>query len=75
MMAWKPTSARRTFAAPRQGSSVRQSQAVDPSAHSFDRWLDEQLAALYRDILVEPLPDDLVQIVARLERGPMKADD
>ena len=71
-MAPKSTNAQRSLAAWPQRVAGR---ASDSSALSFDRWLDEQLAALYRGVLDEPLPDDLAQVVARLERKQTRSGE
>ncbi|MEM7224493.1 MAG: hypothetical protein AAF495_16060 [Pseudomonadota bacterium] len=62
------------------GASARhlvdpKASAVDPSALSFDQWLDDQLAALYRDVLAEPLPEDLMDLVLQLDRGRSSGND
>jgi hypothetical protein len=38
------------------------------SKKELERWFSEQLARLYGEILAEPLPDELADLVRRLRR-------
>ncbi|MGE0733565.1 MAG: NepR family anti-sigma factor [Alphaproteobacteria bacterium] len=35
---------------------------------TVDRWFDAQLNQLYSDVVNEPLPDELAQLVAKLKK-------
>lgn len=39
------------------------------AAGSFDRWLDGQLQALYRTVLNEPLPPEILELLSRPKGG------
>lgn len=45
------------------------SPAEEEAAESFDRWLDGQLQALYRTVLNEPLPREILDLLSRPKGG------
>ena len=56
---FKPTMANGDKPSPGGGNAVRL-EAEEPP---FDRWLRKQLHAMYDEVVNEPLPADLVQII------------
>jgi hypothetical protein len=52
------SSARKHKPAPKAGSA----EGADPE---FDRWMDGRLKSIYDSVLQEPLPDEIMKLLAR----------
>jgi hypothetical protein len=51
-----------------QGHEVTE-RGPTPSPEGFSRWFDSQLSRLYSDILSEPLPRDMLELVNKLKKA------
>ena len=49
----------------RAGDPARNKKVKAPEERPFDMWLQKQLHAMYDEIAAEPLPDDLIDLIAR----------
>lgn len=49
----------------RAGDPARNKKVKAPEERPFDMWLQKQLHAMYDEIAAEPLPDDLMDLIAR----------
>ena len=49
----------------RADDPARNKQVKAPEERPFDMWLQKQLHAMYDEIAAEPLPDDLIDLIAR----------
>jgi hypothetical protein len=49
----------------RADDAARNKKVKAPEERPFDMWLQKQLHAMYDEIAAEPLPDDLIDLIAR----------
>ena len=58
-------------AAPSDRGSIGPGDGANPGAppDSFDSWLDGRLQALYRTVLNEPLPTEILELLSRPKEG------
>lgn len=53
--------------------SVKGSKAADrTTSAAFDTWLERKLHEMFDSVTAEPIPDDLLKVIAELDRAPDK---